>query len=817
MVAENPLSAFFHRGKLQNKNMYFNYCKACVAEELKKAGATATSLTQGKQAFDAACAAVGHTRGEKNAWIAHILGGVTPCPYAPADAKAEATLQRNKSQTTTKRPRTDSTATDVAAPLAKKKQIQSTLSNLVFRRNDMPYSPEETAALQAQALRAIVSSGAPFRLFEDPEMKILFGMMRTTAPDVIPSAKVIGGRLLDAAADNVDEKVRKIMKDQILGLSTDGWKGNNGMSVNGLCSNVDFKAYLLELINVTADKKDGAAQCEQFANMIDRVELKYGCFVIYFTTDADGGSKKGRTNLGKQRPWLILPSCWAHQFQLILGDYFKVNDAAAVIAEDAAGLIAWLNNHSRRTISENAGKIIVLAYLLANLTRWTTHFVAFMRLFLLREALEFAVLHNRAAIIAAQVGAATSTEGVRLKEDAEKYCALIRDCSFWNGLETVLGDLEPICLGTNINQKDSTRPDQVLLTIAGIFLRFAEHPEAEVKTSMLKRLEKRWLDCDQPVFLLALILNPFEGLPALARLYRRMKSRPDNPDTAEEKTEKEKVVAKAFMQYLAGTGDFADLADWEEMSGNTDPIQVWEALADSSHLADLARFAISILKIVANQAGCERTFSRTKIEQADHRNRLALDKIDKRVKIRADIRAEHERQGLVKLRQARKNHKSTAELLAVPRYRDLLDDQDDEDSSERGRVLVSGATGWRTQMAKWISESKGAEAVERAEAAERVVRKQNRAALGELDSDSDSGGEEETPRLPKKPMWTPITLAVLFGEAEKPRARKPSARVMEEEARLMEALAAMEARADALENARPDDGAIEIDSDDEYR
>jgi hypothetical protein len=208
---------------------------------------------------------------------------------------------------------------------------------------------------------------------------------------------------------------------------------------------------------------------------------------------------------------------------LILGDYFKVNDTAAVIAEDATGLIAWLNNHSKvrvifneaqRTIQVSSGavKIIILAYLVANLTRWTTHFVAFMRLFLLREALEFAVLQNRPAIIAAQVGAATSTEAARLKEDAERFCALIRDQAFWEGLETVLGDLEPICLGTNINQKDSTRLDQVLLTIAGIYLRFAEHPEEEVRVSMLKRLEKRWKDCDQSVFLLALILNPFEKL-----------------------------------------------------------------------------------------------------------------------------------------------------------------------------------------------------------------------------------------------------------------------------------------------------------------
>ena len=31
----------------------------------------------------------------------------------------------------------------------------------------------------------------------------------------------------------------------------------------------------------------------QFEAMIDRIEVKYQCIVIYFTTDADGGSNKG--------------------------------------------------------------------------------------------------------------------------------------------------------------------------------------------------------------------------------------------------------------------------------------------------------------------------------------------------------------------------------------------------------------------------------------------------------------------------------------------------------------------------------------------
>jgi hypothetical protein len=44
-------------------------------------------------------------------------------------------------------------------------------------------------------------------------------------------------------------------------------------------------------------------------------------------------------------------------------------------------------------------------------------------------------------------------------------------------------------------------------------------------------------------------------------------------------------------------------------------------------------------------------------------------------------------------------------LLAVPQYSDLLDDQDHEDESERGRLLVSSRQGWRMEMAKWITEA----------------------------------------------------------------------------------------------------------------
>ena len=101
---------------------------------------------------------------------------------------------------------------------------------------------------------------------------------------------------------------------------------------------------------------------------------------------------------------------------------------------------------------------------------------------------------------------------MKLQDDAISHCDLIDDRDLWHRLKTVIDDLEPICLGTNMNQSDAMRPDQVLLTFAGMFLHFSKHSKPAAAARMSKRIEKRWKALDQPMFILALVLNPFEGI-----------------------------------------------------------------------------------------------------------------------------------------------------------------------------------------------------------------------------------------------------------------------------------------------------------------
>ncbi|KAF5343814.1 hypothetical protein D9758_016207 [Tetrapyrgos nigripes] len=836
-VSTNPLWAFFHKGERKNSTQHETWCKACVKhyqdlgahtlEESIRNEDEATKYQRREQAFIDACTMAGALRGEKTVFITHILGKrrsktCQPCPYASEEAREEAQRQRDsENNSASSKPKTTATKRKISeldkndmepsqdtSSSEHKKLKQPKLR--VFNALDMPFSKTEAEVVKAQALRAVVSSKSKEGLFEDPEMLKLIKLLRKDAMDIMPTARQIGGRLLDEAAAKVEVKLEDLLKGEDLGIATDQWKNIRKESIAGVCVNVNYTSYTVELSEVTAMNKDGEAQCAEFERLVDTIERRFECTVIYLVTDADGGSKKGRMVLGKRRPYLVLPSCWAHQFQLQLGDYFKVYEFGALIAEEATFLIGWINSHGKvRKIfdaaqewiakDQNIQRIVILSYLIANLTRWTTQYVAFFRLRDLKAPLQLAVMQSRNAILTAQVGAAKSTEKDRLEAEANRACDLIADgrnrlYSFWAGLETVIGDIEPICYGTNINQKDSTRPDQVLLTIAGIYLHFVDHPEPELSVTMVERIEKRWKDCDQPVFLAALILNPFEGLSAfgpraglnhfnvtnmIVWLYRRINLRPDNTDTAEDRKIKEKSVSSAMFQYLATTGPFKDFQsareDFEGTMGQ-DPIAAWKGLSGTAEIRELAFFAIKIFKIVVNSAGCERLFSDTKFRQSPRRNRLGLKKLQKLHMVGADIRMSNQEQSLIKPRGKRQNHKqeSINKLLSVPRYRDLLEDMNDEDETERGRALISTAAGWRTEMAKWIGEARRAESDE---ANEEVV---------------DHDLPDDYSRLPR--------LQAVFESLPQ----------INEEAILMEALA------DAEEDEIPDDGAIEIPSDEEY-
>ncbi|KAJ7605659.1 ribonuclease H-like domain-containing protein [Roridomyces roridus] len=607
--------------------------------------------------------------------------------------------------------------------------------------------------------------------------------------------------------------------------------------------NACVQVKVLQLVNTTASNKDGKSMRKFFLETIAAVEEKYKCKVYYFVTDADGGSKKGRELLLQDRPDLFTPSCFAHQNHLCVGDYFKVYAFALEICEETVELVNWINNHDKvrdvfdkaqKLVSpdQNQGKIVVLAYSSPNDTRWTTIATSFLRFLRLKNPLLHASFVNQQAIVDVQVGAAKSTEKVRLEAEAREMIARIQDRSgrFWSGLEAVVGDLEPICFSTNIAQKDDVRPDQLLLSFAGMYLHFAQHPEDDVRVGMCKRLERRWKDADQTMFLLTLVLNPFEltrafgpdaGFSAfkltklLRNVYRRIQSRPDNTDDIKTRLGKENAIEDAFFDYVASAGIYKEFQDeredWIKRRGNC-PRLAWAHALGGSTLGqrELSQLALRLHNIVCQTAGTERLFSKLKIRMSDHQNRTTLTKLEKKAKVGESIHHEHLANNLIPdYDRKRNNHSNTSSLLDVPRYGDLLEDQDAEDEADRGRALVSAERSWRVEMAAWISDRRRAAA--EAEVDQPEVDEPEVDSPEESDDEDEEDGLSPPARLPRLQTWPKYTLQTLF------KGREPPKRPTREEIAAEDERSTLNAAADAEEDGIPDDGGIEIGSDEEYR
>ncbi|KAJ7234711.1 hypothetical protein C8J57DRAFT_1249061 [Mycena rebaudengoi] len=102
---------------------------------------------------------------------------------------------------------------------------------------NIPFSSAEIERVRNQFLRATISANLPFRWTEDIEIIKLF-------------------------------------------IMSDGWKDDSKNPITG--------------VNISANgktEKDGASMCLAFESMIDKAEQDYGCIVMVFVCNNDGGSQ----------------------------------------------------------------------------------------------------------------------------------------------------------------------------------------------------------------------------------------------------------------------------------------------------------------------------------------------------------------------------------------------------------------------------------------------------------------------------------------------------------------------------------------------
>jgi hypothetical protein len=136
--------------------------------------------------------------------------------------------------------------------------------------------------------------------------------------------------------------------------------------------------------DISAEAKSGEALLKLVTEDIQWIEDTYKVSVIGICTDNGGDTRKMRQLLFDLMSWLIILVCWAHQINLIVGDYLSLEIDFLACIPKALSVIKWMNNHSHalgifcweqlQTFSK------ILALILPVITRWTAHYLSLCRL-----------------------------------------------------------------------------------------------------------------------------------------------------------------------------------------------------------------------------------------------------------------------------------------------------------------------------------------------------------------------------------------------------------------------------------------------------
>ncbi|RXW11735.1 hypothetical protein EST38_g14120 [Candolleomyces aberdarensis] len=95
------------------------------------------------------------------------------------------------------------------------------------------------------------------------------------------------------------------------------------------------KAHTVDVVDINTEKKTAVDFLKLLENAVAKVEAEWGVKVIAIVTDASRESAKARREYAKLHPEVIVLDCYAHQSNLIVGDYFKADDVLLEYATQA--------------------------------------------------------------------------------------------------------------------------------------------------------------------------------------------------------------------------------------------------------------------------------------------------------------------------------------------------------------------------------------------------------------------------------------------------------------------------------------------------
>jgi hypothetical protein len=163
------------------------------------------------------------------------------------------------------------------------------------------------------------------------------------------------------------------------------------------------------------------------------MEDKFGIQLIAWCTDDGPDGKKMRRLLQDLFKWLIVILCWAHQINLIVGDFLVIRRTVMDDINCALEVIKWFNNHSTALALLQIEQSLTFegsfwALILPAIMRWTAHYLPVTWYLKLKQPPQICWTQNEDKLVTC---AGTKQD---LQDRARNIHVLVKDEALWHRL-----------------------------------------------------------------------------------------------------------------------------------------------------------------------------------------------------------------------------------------------------------------------------------------------------------------------------------------------------------------------------------------------
>lgn len=359
---------------------------------------------------------------------------------------------------------------------------------------DKHFSQDQKKKFQDLILEAWAENDLSFNAVESFSFKRLLTFLNPACANAIPSRRKFANKLLpeESSRELVTQKAAMLSEQKATSscvtLILDTWENVARNHILGVMLLLQGRTLVWGSLGVGL-RNDGlalAALVERLIIDVMAAGFDIGCLV----TDDAGNFARARRILAFRWPKIIFQFCLAHQVNLIVKDVLKNNEfqniavaAAKVINVFNASTSKWLPRLKARCIYVY-GKSWSLLRLME--VRWNSAQAAFASLLRIRTAVKSFVIMNQ------------------YRSDFPHTLKCAGTDIFWEKVEYAESIIRPMSYASFIFQRTNASMAHAVYIFFRIYLSF----RANSASDLIEIIERRWLAMEQPLFMLAIHLDP---------------------------------------------------------------------------------------------------------------------------------------------------------------------------------------------------------------------------------------------------------------------------------------------------------------------